>query len=152
MVPFMTWNDPLNGVIFRGGALELGSAASWNLMMGLDVMMRRYRDNPQALGRAIYMLAKETDALGTTGYWSLPLRDFGPIKRHDIAPNVFEAIESPMDRELTDQMTIVGKHEHVTVPSFNVGGWYDIFLQDTISNFTTMREHGARRKRGRANC
>lgn len=143
MVPFITWNDPLNGVVFRGGALELGSAASWNLMMGLDVMIRRYRDNPQALGRAIYMLAKEMDALGTAGYWSLPLRDFGPIKRHDIAPNVFEAIESPMDRELTDQMTIVGKHENVTVPALNAGGWYDIFLQDTISNFTTMREHGA---------
>jgi putative CocE/NonD family hydrolase len=143
MVPFITWNDPLNGVVFRGGALELGSAASWNLMMGLDVMIRRYRDNPQALGRAIYMLVKETDALGTAGYWSLPLRDFGPIKRHDIAPNVFEAIESPNDRELTDQMTIVGKHEKVTVPSLNAGGWYDIFLQDTISNFTTMREHGA---------
>ncbi|MHB8600911.1 MAG: CocE/NonD family hydrolase [Ktedonobacteraceae bacterium] len=143
MVPFITWNDPLNGVVFRGGALELGSAASWNLMMGLDVMIRRYRDNPQALGRSIYMLAKEMDALGTAGYWSLPLRDFAPIKQYDIAPNVFEAIESPNDRELTDQMTIVGKHEKVTVPSLNVGGWYDIFLQDTISNFTTMREHGA---------
>ncbi|MEO8972241.1 MAG: CocE/NonD family hydrolase [Ktedonobacteraceae bacterium] len=143
MVPFITWNDPLNGVVFRGGALELGSAASWNLMMGLDVMLRRYRDNPQALGRAIYMLAKEMDALGTGGYWTLPLRDFAPIQRLDIAPNVFEAIASPMDRNLTDQMTIVGKHESVTVPSLNVGGWYDIFLQDTISNFTTMREQGA---------
>src|SRR5579872_5358461 len=143
MVPFITWNDPLNGVVFRGGALELGSAGSWNLMMGLDVMIRRYRDNPQALGRAIYMLTKDMDALGSAGYFALPLREFGPITRHDIAPNVFEAIESPMDRALTDQMTIVGKHEHVTVPSLNVGGWYDIFLQDTISNFTTMREHGA---------
>lgn len=143
MVPFITWNDPLNGVVFRGGALELGSAANWNLMMGLDVMMRRYRDNPQALGRAIYMLAQEMDALGKAGYWALPLREFGPMRRHDIASNVFEAIESPMDRELTEPMTIVGKHENVTVPSLNVGGWYDIFLQDTISNFTTMREQGA---------
>ncbi|HVB24966.1 MAG TPA: CocE/NonD family hydrolase [Ktedonobacteraceae bacterium] len=143
MVPFITWNDPLNGVVFRGGTLELGSAASWNLMMGLDVMIRRYRDDPQALGRSIYMLAQEMDALGTAGYWTLPLQDFGPIRRHDIAPNVFEAIESPMDRQLTDQMTIIGKHENVTVPSLNIGGWYDIFLQDTISNFTTMREQGA---------
>ncbi|HLX40583.1 MAG TPA: CocE/NonD family hydrolase, partial [Ktedonobacteraceae bacterium] len=143
MVPFITWNDPLNGVVFRGGALELGSAASWNLMMGLDVMIRRYRDNPQAMGRAIYMLAKEMDALGTAGYWTLPLQEFGPIRRHEIAPNVFEAIASPMDRDLTDQMTIVGKHENVTVPSLNVGGWYDIFLQDTISNFNIMHEQGA---------
>jgi uncharacterized protein len=143
MVPFITWNDPLNGVVFRGGALELGSAASWNLMMGLDVMMRRHYGNPQAIGRAIYMLAKEMDALGTAGYWSLPLKEFAPIGRHDIAANIFEAIASPMDRELTDPMTITGKHENVTVPTLNAGGWYDIFLKDTISNFTTMREHGA---------
>ena len=143
MVPFITWNDPLNGVVFRGGALELGSAASWNLMMGLDVLIRRHYGNPEAIGRAIYMLAKEMDALGTAGYWSLPLKEFAPIGRHDIAPNVFEAVASPMDRELTDPMTIIGKHENVTVPTLNVGGWYDIFLKDTINNFTTMREHGA---------
>ncbi len=31
MVPLVTWNDPLNGVLARGGALELGSMANWNL-------------------------------------------------------------------------------------------------------------------------
>src|SRR5579859_6605685 len=99
MVPFITWNDPLNGVVFRGGALELGSAGSWNLMMGLDVMMKRHRGNPQALGRSIYMLAKEMDALGSQGYWSLPLKEYAPFKRHDIAPTVFDTIAHPMDRE-----------------------------------------------------
>jgi uncharacterized protein len=143
MIPFITWNDPLNGVVFRGGALELGAAANWDLMMGLDVIMHRHSGNPQAIGRAIYMLAKEMDALGTAGYWSLPLKEFAPIGRHDIAANMFEAVASPMDRELTDPMTITGKHENVTVPTLNAGGWYDIFLKDTVSNFTTMREHGA---------
>jgi len=51
MIPLVTWNDPLNGVISRGGALELGSSASWNLMMGLDVLIRRHRGDPQSLGR-----------------------------------------------------------------------------------------------------
>ncbi len=143
IIPFITWSDPLNGVVFRGGAMELGSAASWNLMMGLDVMLHRYQGNPQAMGRAIYMLAQDMDALGTAGYGSLPLREFAPLRRHDIAPNTFEVIERPMDRELTGPMTILGKHENVTVPSLNVGGWYDIFLQDTIRNFNEMREHGA---------
>src|SRR5947209_5660648 len=64
LMPFMTWNDPLNGVVFRGGAFELGTA-NWNLQMGLDVLTRRYRDDPQTLGRCIYMLAKEMDTLET---------------------------------------------------------------------------------------
>ena len=145
MVPFQTWNDPFNGVYFRGGALELGAAGSWQLMMGLDVLMRRHRGDPQTLGRAISMLAEEMDALGTMGYWSLPLREFAPLKRHDVAPAFFENFNNPMDRShrLIEPVTIVGKHEQVTVPSLNVGGWYDIFLKDTITNFTTMREHGA---------
>jgi putative CocE/NonD family hydrolase len=145
MIPFQTWNDPLNGVIFRGGALELGVSGSWQLMMGLDVLMRRHRGDPQALGRAISLLAKEIDALGKMGYWSLPLREFKPLKQQDIAPAFFEYFDQPVDRShgSLKPMTILGKHEQVRVPTFNVGGWYDIFLQDTIINFTTMREHGA---------
>jgi len=112
MSPFQTWSDPLNGVIFRGGALELGSAGSWQLMMGLDVLIRRHRDDPQTLGRSIYLLAKEIDALGKLGYWSLPLREFEPLKRHDVAPFFFENFSRPMDRghELIQPMTIVGRH------------------------------------------
>ena len=143
MIPFVTWNDPLNGVMFRGGALELGLMANWQLMMGLDVQLRRYGSSPQDLGRAIYMLAQDMDAMGTQGYWSLPLKEFAPHKRNDVAPAFFEPIEHPMDRELTEPMTILGKHEKVTVPTFNIGGWYDIFLKDTISNFKTMREQGS---------
>ncbi len=145
MSPFQTWSDPLNGVIFRGGALELGSAGSWQLMMGLDVLMRRHRDDPQTLGRSINLLAKEIDALGKLGYWSLPLREFEPLKRHNVAPFFFENFSRPMDRrhELIQPMTIVGRHENVTVPTLNGGGWYDIFLQDTINNFKAMREQGS---------
>jgi uncharacterized protein len=143
MVPFITWNDPFNGVQFRGGALELGVMANWQLNMGLNVLMRRYASDPKSLGQAISMLVKEMDAMGTKGYWSLPLKEFEPIKRQDVAPAFFEAIETPMSRERAEPMTILGKHENVTVPTFNVGGWYDIFLRDTISNFTIMRRHGS---------
>jgi uncharacterized protein len=144
MIPFQTWNDPFNGVVFRGGALELGSAISWNLMMGLDVLLRRHQGDSRALGQSMYMLAKEMDGLGPQGYWSLPLKDYAPLKRHDVAPNVFATIERPMDREYEKikPLTIVGQHENVTVPTLNAGGWYDIFLQDTIHNFKIMREQG----------
>ncbi len=145
MIPFITWCDPLNGTFFRGGALELGTAANWQLMMGLDVLMRRHRGDtdPRNLGRAIVALAKEMDTLGTQGYWSLPLKNFGPITRTEVAPAFFDVIHHPMDREQTEPMTILGKHEQVKVPTFNIGGWYDIFLKDTIENFKIMREHGS---------
>jgi putative CocE/NonD family hydrolase len=141
-IPIMTWNDPLNGVQFRGGALELGTLANWQLSMGVNVLMRRHSTDPRALGAAMYQLVQDIDALGTQGYHSLPLKEFEPLVRNDVAPDFFLSIASPMDRKLVDPMTIVGKQEQVTAPTFNIGGWYDIFLQDTIENFRIMRTQG----------
>ncbi|MBV9712474.1 MAG: CocE/NonD family hydrolase [Ktedonobacteraceae bacterium] len=145
MIPVMTWNDPLNSVLFRNGALELGVSASWHLMMGMDVLLRRYRGDPDPrnLGSALYMLTKEMDALAGQGYWSMPLKEFGPLKRNDVAPAFFESVNYPMDREHAAPLTILGRHEQVTVPTLNVGGWYDIFLKDTIENFRIMRAQGS---------
>ncbi|MBX5450720.1 CocE/NonD family hydrolase [Thermogemmatispora sp.] len=143
MIPLFTWSDPFNGVVFRGGALELGTMAHWQLQMGMDVLMRRYRNDPQALGQAIALWAKEMDALGKEGYWSLPLKEFRPLKAQEIAPQFFLALEFPMQRAAAEYMNISGKHERVTVPAFNGGGWYDIFLQDTLEHFTAMRQRGA---------
>jgi putative CocE/NonD family hydrolase len=146
MIPYVTWNDPFNGVLYRGGAYELGSGVGWLLAtIGPGVVMRRHRGDPDPrnLGRAIYMLAQDIDALSKKGYWSLPLKEFAPLKRNNVAPTFFEEIERPMDRANFDHMTTLGKHELVKAPTFNVGGWYDIFLKDTIENFNIMRQQGS---------
>jgi putative CocE/NonD family hydrolase len=143
MVPYISAGHPLNGGSYRAGAFELGKLASWNLMMGMDVLLRRHRGDRQALGRGIVRLAKEMDALGTQGYWSLPLKDFAPLNQDDQAPSFFRNLSKPMDREFFSYMTIPGRYENVKVPTLNVGGWYDIFLQDTIKSFKVMREHGS---------
>ncbi len=38
--------------------------------------------------------------------------------------------------------------EKVTVPAYNVGGWYDIFLQGNIDMFTGLQAHGGGKARG----
>jgi putative CocE/NonD family hydrolase len=91
----------------------------------------------------IYGWSQNIDTLGSQGYWALPLKDYTPLKFKDIAPAFFDPINTPMNRKLVEPMTILGKHEQVTIPTFNIGGWYDIFLQGTISNFRIMRENGS---------
>jgi len=49
MVPSFTWCNPLNGVVFRGGALELGTQAYWGLGMGFDPLMRQHNGAVRAL-------------------------------------------------------------------------------------------------------
>jgi putative CocE/NonD family hydrolase len=38
---------------------------------------------------------------------------------------------------------VSARHDQITVPAMNVGGWYDIFLGGTIANFIGMRAKGA---------
>jgi uncharacterized protein len=142
IVPFITWSDPYNGLAFRGGALELGIQAHWHLQMGFDVLLRRHRGDLPALGRAFHGLARELDQLAQEGYASLPLREFGPLVRQDVAPAFFDYFRAASDRSELGFAAIGGRHHQASVPSFNAGGWYDIFLQDTIANYQAMRGLG----------
>jgi putative CocE/NonD family hydrolase len=142
MVPSVTWCDPLNGLAFRGGAIELGLQAHWGLQMGFDVLSKQQHANPSALGAAIASLAHEIDELGPSGYASLPLSDFAPLRRQPMLQRFFEQVHRPLDRTFLDPITIAGKHARVQVPTFNMGGWYDIFLGDTLANFSAMRQLG----------
>jgi putative CocE/NonD family hydrolase len=142
MVPVATWNDPLNGFAFRGGAIELGLQANWGLQMGFDVLSRQHRGNLPTLVPAIIGLAHELDELGPSGYAALPLNDYAPLRRHPVLERFFDQIQHPMDRALLDPVTIAGKHARVQAPAFNVGGWFDIFLADTLAHFNAMQQVG----------
>jgi putative CocE/NonD family hydrolase len=144
MAPRVTWTDPLNGLLYRGGAFELGTAGSWNLQTGLNVVFRRHAGSPQMLGAAIQAWADEVDGLGATGYWSLPLRDFGPFRREDVAPFFFDAVEAATDRTRgpAADTPVTDWLDRVDVPTLNIGGWFDLFLYGTLDAYQSMRQRG----------
>jgi putative CocE/NonD family hydrolase len=142
IAPFITWSDPYNGMAFRGGALELGIQANWHLSQGFDILGRRHRGDWPALAKAFGGLAAELDGLARDGYASLPLQEFAPLRRQDVSPGFFDYFPAATDRSQLEFATISGRHRDVCVPSLNSGGWYDIFLQDTIANYTAMSELG----------
>src|SRR4051794_35442946 len=71
IAPFTTWSDPEDGLMFRGGAIELGLNSWWALMsalgqlpkagLGLDEMMT-----------ALSTTMRSLDALTSEGIWELP--------------------------------------------------------------------------------
>ena len=144
IIPAVTWADPLNGVCYRGGALELGVMASWHLGMGLGVLMRRHGADRATLDATVRAWAAEIDALAPTGYAALPLAEFAPLRRQAVAPAFFDTVAAPMDRmqEPNASVTIRGMHDQLQVPSLNIGGWYDIFVADTIAHFQQMHARG----------
>jgi uncharacterized protein len=143
IVPFVTWSDPLQGVLFRDGAFELGNMANWHAIIGSNILMRRYQHDPLMLGQTMSNYLHEWDLLGPEGYWSLPLKHFGLFRRTEAASSFFELLERPMDSAWASPLAIKGKHEQITVPTLNISGWYDLFLQGTLENFQTMRQYGS---------
>lgn len=144
LVPCITWADVRDGVQWRGGALELGTSANWGLNTGFDTMFKRYADAPPAeLGQHLNALVDEINALQTEGYRSLPLNDFTPFRRLGIGDQYFDVLAEPFSRERTAPHSVATAYDQVKVPAFNVGGWYDIFAQGTIQNFTALRTAGS---------
>ena len=140
IAPYITWSEPNDGTIGRGGALEFGVRASWTLQMAINLVMRKHATDREAMGRAIRAVIDDYDRLATDNYWHLPLRDFAPVVRNEVADGLNLSLDALADPAQAEFLRV--KHSQVDVPSFNAGGWYDIFLQGTIDNFNEMRRRG----------
>ena len=140
IAPYITWSEPNDGALGRGGALELGVRASWTLQMALNLVTRKHATDREAMGRAIQAVIDDYDRLATENYWHLPLRDFAPVVRNEVADGLNLSLDAVADPAKGEFLRV--KHAQVDVPSLNAGGWYDIFLQGTIDNFNQMRRRG----------
>jgi putative CocE/NonD family hydrolase len=71
----------------------------------------------------------------------LPLNDHPNLKKY--APYYHNWIDHERyDDELWGVLDVSRGYDRITVPAFNIGGWYDIFLGGTLENFTGMRAKG----------
>jgi uncharacterized protein len=146
IVPSMIFADFRDGMLWRGGALELGTIGIWGLGIGLDTVIRRVAHLPppeqmQALSDLVY----EIDHLRNEGYHSLPLKDFAPLRRLDLSPRLFDqAFTHPFSREVAAPVSPATFYDRITVPAYNIGGWYDIFCNGTLQNFNALRHNGSK--------
>jgi putative CocE/NonD family hydrolase len=145
IVPTVTWADMRDGVTWRGGALELGASANWYLSaLAFDIVLKRYRDAPPAEKmQAVGVLVNEINRLRTEGYYSLPLREFEPLGRVGLLSELSETLDHPNSRERYAPLSVAESYAKVQVPSYNIGGWYDIFSQGTLRNFGALRAEGS---------
>jgi putative CocE/NonD family hydrolase len=140
IAPMITWSEPEDGLFTRGGAVELGITVPWSLTQGADTILRRHADDPAARGAALGALIHDIDNTATTGYWELPAGHHPAFRRHLVQELGFE--RSRRDPGWSDACRVAGRHAEVDLPSLNIGGWYDIFIQGTLDNFTAMRAAG----------
>jgi putative CocE/NonD family hydrolase len=141
--PMQTWADFFDGGSYRGGAFELGLSAYWLLeVLGIDSLMRRYRDDPE-LGQRLYRLAQAIDGLSSDLLSYLPLNEFPPFRDLDIAPSWFDALAHPLDRNSAAEAMVIGRYQNISAPAYLVASWYDILLGGMLQNYRGLRAQGA---------
>ncbi|MER6954072.1 CocE/NonD family hydrolase [Streptomyces sp. NPDC000618] len=140
IAPMITWSDPDDGLWTRGGAIELGLGVPWSLLQGADTLMRRHSTDLDGLVNGITGLVQDFDGLAHGGYGELPAGRFPAFARHDLPELGYE--RSRREPEWAASCTVAGRHAEVELPTFQVGGWFDIFGQGTLDNFTAMRRAG----------
>ncbi|MER8479289.1 CocE/NonD family hydrolase [Mesorhizobium sp. M1163] len=133
--PALTWADPMDGLFARGGAVELGLAISWTLLHSLDYVRKLEIPAAERKRRAEGLL-NDYDSLTEQGYYDLPVDKCDVLRRHDV-PDL-GSIRALADPSIAERCLVAGSYERVTVPTFHIAGWHDIFLQGTLDNYGAM--------------
>ena len=128
-------SDPLDGVFARGGALELGLALPWTLMMGAAWLARTIQD-PET-GQRIGSILHDLDRLPAEGYWGLPVAQSPVLRRHKV-PDL-GTIRMLSEPDIVSWTQVTGSHQLVLAPALNIGGWYDICLGGTLANYVALQ-------------
>lgn len=136
IAPTNTWADPLDGLFSRGGALELGLTLPWSLgSTGIGHVANADIPEPER-GRRVAAIIDEYDRLADDGYWELPVHEAAVLRRHSV-PDI-GTIRMLTDPAMPTRCRVTGRHERVTVPTFIVSAWHDIFVQGALDNYAAM--------------
>ncbi|ROS43970.1 hypothetical protein EDD35_6391 [Amycolatopsis thermoflava] len=137
--PALTWSEPLDGLLARGGAVELGIALRWALENGADVLAKRGHDDLALEGR-LEAVAAEWDRLSESGYWELPVSSVSVLRRHGVP--ALGGLREIDNASAARWSRVTDLYDRVHVPTLHTAGWYDIFLQGTLDNYAAMAARG----------
>lgn len=138
ITPLMTWMEPREALVARGGAVQISVITSWSMAAGFDWLARQGLTDRESAGRGAALI-EDFDSLEEVGYWGLPVAELPVLRRHGTP--MFVEPGAATDFEATKHMRVAG-HARVEIPSLHTGGWFDSFVQATIDSFTTMRDLG----------
>lgn len=140
IAPGVTASDYHEGWTWRGGAFELGFNLSWSIG---SLTTANWQNLSKQLLLSPYQLdtlLKAQDVLMPAAR-HLPLNEYNDLQ-DGLAPYYYDWLEHPEYDEYWRSISIEERHRDITVPAFNYGGWYDIFIGGTVTNFTGMRQSG----------
>ncbi|MFC9242539.1 hypothetical protein ACFT7S_00400 [Streptomyces sp. NPDC057136] len=139
MAPLITRSDPDDGLWTRGGAIELGITVPWSLMQGADTLMRRHRTDLDGLVSSVTGLVQDLDGLASGGIGELPAGRLPAFARHGLPELGYEP--SRREPDWARSCRVAGRHDEVDLPTFQLGGWYDICRDGPVRRVSAGRPH-----------
>ena len=122
----------------EGGALSLHAIHSWTTLMALADEQRALgagSGDPQAMMDLVGMAADPDPHLAT-----LPVRARPLLEKQ--WPWWADILAHPARDEFWQGLSVADHFEDITVPALNIGGWFDIFVSNTVRTFTELRKRG----------
>ena len=137
IAPAITSDDYYEGWTYQGGAFQLNFALSWAMALALNNIEHLSR-KLGCLSDEQELLIESLDDLVQTARF-LPLGDAPALSREDVAPYYRDWVQHLENDGYWQRWNIAAAHETLDIPAYHQGGWYDIFLGGTLSNFEGMR-------------
>ena len=137
MVPVMGSADPYRAPwCSPGGAISLETFFTWAVRVGaLKLSRSEDEDIRRVAGELIGEMADTPALLGR-----IPVAEHPVLRKH--FPWFSAVLDEPPGGKYWQQFAALDRPGDIMVPALNIGGWYDLFLAETIRSYTTMREHG----------
>jgi putative CocE/NonD family hydrolase len=134
MCPGFTASRYHNGWTYQGGALNLAFVGSWGANLAAENARRRGDDE------ALRALEQAWSDGPSRHYAHLPFADYPPFASHrEDAPWFYEWLAHPTYDDYWRPWSIDEDYSRIDVPAFHPVGWYDIFLEGTVTNFRGLR-------------
>jgi uncharacterized protein len=114
-----------------GGALSQDAVLTWGTLAALRTLRRDGGDPADA--RALLAGLSDSRLL----HDPFPVADRGALTRH--LPWVGEVLDHPERDAFWQDVAAIDACAGITVPALHIGGWYDVFIGETVRSYTMMR-------------
>jgi putative CocE/NonD family hydrolase len=142
IAPGFTSSSWHQGWLYQGGAFQLGFALLWSMLnLALPELTRRVARGSASPDEVAELIDRVDRIDGLYGNAEPPA---------SLAPYYRTWLDHPSYDDYWRSTAPREHYDRVSVPSLNIGGWYDLFLAGTLENYSGMRARGATESARRA--
>ncbi|MBE8517439.1 CocE/NonD family hydrolase [Amycolatopsis sp. H6(2020)] len=139
IAPVMTSADPYTAPWRSpGGALSQDTVLTWGTLSALRNLRRGLGDgrgDPSDAGALLAGLSEPRSL-----HEPLPIDGRAAVTRS--LPWLGQVLDHPERDAFWREIAAIDHAERITVPALHIGGWYDVFVGETVRSYTTLRRRG----------